>query len=929
MSDEEKMKCGTPSSPPLFKNLSFWWYSERLRMEFAGRIAEEIQEALREAGISKPSVHSLWLTAPIVPEEKDGGNRSGQSWGGLGFWTDNSLAGFVPPKPEQRIPTSGRDEYFVTPAYLLTPTKARAGKTKISLARFLRHALRTGKAEIKYKEMHEKVPNESELRAALELREVESIYSKVNRAYPVEPSWDSDYIAQADALSVDLRDLQKRSELEAALESGTASANFHPRDAVIGLGYQVVVPAWDRQSAASSMTTIAWRQPKAEKSVWRKCSFEDGIDLPARAVLQAVAASKSRMSWLVLLPVPSGSDGQFNSILAFCLCAGKGFDLVNSLLSDAAAGEIIGEQLSTFATYLGNCPVVVDALDQLNEAHRQRHSELKRYISSFEQEQLVNANFTKDRKILRSLNDRIETEINQGHSDGIPCPFRLPLESLSYDILTAMRSLLAHVKMGYLAPPLMKFLEYEQGLFGDGDERDHYFHTMKVMLLGRLLLGKTLYTNMRDAWIVSALFHDVCYPIQTADKWIVERLKAIFPADVENRSSIEKYLAGWDGRGYESCWFDILLRLVDRRLREWTRMKSVRFSSLATFSLVSNRNHGIVAAASLLTWAQKHAESLAKSGRASLPDMDKLFRGKEHPMHQVVFDAATAIALHDPGIWRALPAGFDFNNANGHSRRVAKLSWTLAYVDCVQEWGRNVDTVKQQNAGPDAIDPNCWTPFGVTLDDDAQILSVKYEEGLSNALKERLEAAVGHVDDCLNSAGCVLLDDLMDNLELKEDEERRLCSARETGGRSIQMKVNDGVRNYTNPSAALRSLHGLWLLCGEEEVDGDLFEVGMVMRSIDNVQEQVRALLVATNYQKADEKVAHFMREKLRKIVRCESKKRAESNAEIKRLRKKVKSVYGFLQFPRDLRRIWGTLAPRGTNITLQRKIGEVVVNEL
>ena len=65
--------------PPMFRDLSFWWYSKRLAGEFSGRLAKKLEDDLAEGEFPGVQIYSLWLTAPISKQELDGsmGTRRG------------------------------------------------------------------------------------------------------------------------------------------------------------------------------------------------------------------------------------------------------------------------------------------------------------------------------------------------------------------------------------------------------------------------------------------------------------------------------------------------------------------------------------------------------------------------------------------------------------------------------------------------------------------------------------------------------------------------------------------------------------------------------------------------------------------------------------------------------------------------------------
>jgi len=102
-----------------------------------------------------------------------------------------------------------------------------------------------------------------------------------------------------------------------------------------------------------------------------------------------------------------------------------------------------------------------------------------------------------------------------------------------------------------------------------------------------------------------------------------------------------------------------------------------------------------------------------------------------------------------------------------------------------------------------------------------------------------------------------------------------------------------------------------------------------LVASIAVIQETVRNRLMEKHHTAVDAHVQQFVAKALRSIVRAESEKRAEVDPEIGRLRKRIKSIHGFLQFPKDLAAVWGAMSPRGNQVVLLRKVGDEEVNEL
>jgi hypothetical protein len=943
------------ASLPRFRNLVFWWYSKRLETEFEVRIKAQIEESLNswlqgsefKRG-AEASVKSLWLTTPVSCSED--GKSIG--WVAVGPWTDKE--GVCYEHPEQndykKLTKNEYDWIITTKDYFRKPSRKKDGRG-IPLDQLLFHALRTATvfALAKNPAYNLQEPDNPDI-IPEEWFACKELVKQLLLAYPVGSSWEADYYAQANAQGVVLEAVRTKHLAEALNKTQNTQAGqekirvFHARDVVIALGYHAVVNAWPPNVPKDDQCkTTAFLIPPGNEGKNRKffqCGFEEDIDLPARAILQAISASieEKEEAHLFLLPVVLNKQSKNFPILAIgCLMPkgavkSEGGKLVSSKDDDTR----LAFALDKISRQISDCPSVSDAAGQIMEVFKQRPEAIKSYLSDIDRKAL--REHGPDEIFLSILADRIDMEMKpplKGR-ENTSCPFRLPLESLSFDVLTAMRSLLASVGHAHLATPLVRFFQFERDLFGKGDERDHYFHTLKVFLLGRSLLGeKYKKEEVRRIWIVASLFHDVCYPVQTADKWAADRLKEIFPSGIENRPSIEKYLAEWNNRGYVTCLFDLLLRLVDYRLRQWTGGKALRFSSLATHSLLSSRNHGIVAAASLLEWTIMDKE-------CTIPTFEQLIENGTDPKKAQAsdplvdaFDAATAVALHDPGIWRGLPTGFDLKKIYDNLKKgleterslnVAYVAWTLAYVDCVQEWGRNVNTSVGWVGENEENDDSTWGPKKFLSSADGTDIEIQYPRTVGIQAATLWMKAHEHTVACLKYireySGKRLIEIAR---SWKTNDKKRFHKLNKTVW-ALQPRIKKRPHTVTEN---LKSIRRMWLLLGEEKLtQKEESEIASDEVNFDTLLGQLTEELPAELKDLLQkEALKHLEIRKVVEGIKEYSSDLSTRDDSIKKLRKRMKSMYAFLQYPSEFKEIWRMTTPEGKTASLIRKVGKSLVN--
>lgn len=237
-----------------------------------------------------------------------------------------------------------------------------------------------------------------------------------------------------------------------------------------------------------------------------------------------------------------------------------------------------------------------------------------------------------------------------------------------------------------------RFLSIEEALYSIPKYRDHFFHQIKVFMLGfcivnalnraRRLDGTKLGTSYgMKLWFMTAAFHDIGYPFEKMERWldgfIAGTLKS--PEDDEQESVIPVQFA-WGtllGRRYHAYHLKRTCDAVCRQCLdpisekeadcnpegegEVERQKQIvsRFMADLNRSVVSSPDHGLYS--SLI--------------------LQNLLRG--HVKDWEIDEVSTAIVLHNENVTKSAhnslgPLTFERN----------PLAFLLALCDLAQDWGR-------------------------------------------------------------------------------------------------------------------------------------------------------------------------------------------------------------------------------------------------
>ena len=212
--------------------------------------------------------------------------------------------------------------------------------------------------------------------------------------------------------------------------------------------------------------------------------------------------------------------------------------------------------------------------------------------------------------------------------------------------------------------------------------RDHFIHQFVVFLIGLCVLDKIEYKflyskayapynnnikreDVEAAWFLTSLFHDVAYPLQTANKWFWNILD-IFIAD----SATKKYATiPVDSILFSADYLDSIDLLVNFHLnslkRDENNLRRTIIDVLSKRPLSSEGlDHGIMGALMLLS--------------------DKRFELEK------ILPCSSAIALHNK-----LCEHRDVDNVVFEKHPLAFL---LIYCDLLHEWGRSLEQFQEGNS---------------------------------------------------------------------------------------------------------------------------------------------------------------------------------------------------------------------------------------
>jgi CheY-like chemotaxis protein len=146
---------------------------------------------------------------------------------------------------------------------------------------------------------------------------------------------------------------------------------------------------------------------------------------------------------------------------------------------------------------------------------------------------------------------------------------------------------------------IRKFLDLEEILYSIPRYRDHFFHQVKVFLLGfciinelnrnKLVLG-TIFDNERGMkiWFVTSVFHDIGYPFEKVDQWLDSYFESVLrsPGDTSKEKLLPVHFE-WGsllGRRYHSFHVQEIPRLICEIYKRESdpKKKKIFFAELMT-----------------------------------------------------------------------------------------------------------------------------------------------------------------------------------------------------------------------------------------------------------------------------------------------------------------------------------------------------------
>lgn len=240
--------------------------------------------------------------------------------------------------------------------------------------------------------------------------------------------------------------------------------------------------------------------------------------------------------------------------------------------------------------------------------------------------------------------------------------------------------------------------------------RDHFLHQFQIFLLGSIMIDCLIRfvklngnkDTLSKGWLLAATFHDFAQAIQKYDDWsktfFKDSLEIGKPESLELKkdyventfsSSVEHIISSLG-----KCFRDFD---EEDRIEDYNKIRHFFYHQIT-----DKKNHGLLSSLSLL----------------------KRFDG-EGEFHTVILPSATAIAIHDDEIWRAL------NGAMANSDKIEwitklctlkplsklkldtkPLSFLLILCDNIQDWGRHFrdtkleESLRAANVGLKSISSN-------------------------------------------------------------------------------------------------------------------------------------------------------------------------------------------------------------------------------
>ena len=227
---------------------------------------------------------------------------------------------------------------------------------------------------------------------------------------------------------------------------------------------------------------------------------------------------------------------------------------------------------------------------------------------------------------------------------------------------------------------IRKFLDLEEILYSIPRYRDHFFHQVKVFLLGfciinelnkrKLVIGHIFDNdNGMKIWFVTSVFHDIGYPFEKINIWLNSYFESVLrsPGDYADGDLIPVHI-DWGsllGKRYHSFHLNEISRIICSKYKEKDNIE------------IKNQ-----VMAELLTKTTKYVTEKPDHGIFSSIILQNFLRKKIRDFE--IDDICIAVALHNEQITQivreVLGEPLKFENDS--------LSFMLAYCDLAQDWGR-------------------------------------------------------------------------------------------------------------------------------------------------------------------------------------------------------------------------------------------------
>ena len=238
---------------------------------------------------------------------------------------------------------------------------------------------------------------------------------------------------------------------------------------------------------------------------------------------------------------------------------------------------------------------------------------------------------------------------------------------LYYTILYIVKQKLIEYGLLFLDKLINFFEKYEKVLFLGERYRDHFIHSFLVYLQGNEILKTLKYRKVfnkyesiiDEVWFITAIFHDIAYPLQKIENWISKYLKDVFkdicpPESFLKWNNIIKKTFPKIKEDEESSTLKNLIN----------NFRNSQYQNAILHALFSNKNHGILSA--MLIYDYYYADDEKAAG--NLEEILKL--------------STSAIALHDKDVWSRVNCKITFDKN--------PFAFLLMFCDHIQEWGRTI-----------------------------------------------------------------------------------------------------------------------------------------------------------------------------------------------------------------------------------------------